>query len=106
MRSAASIPEGWAYDHSGEEGELFGLLRGRLRDAAAAVPRVHDEQAREPVEVALAVRVPDVVALALDDDRHARPLGHDRLAREVHPEVVAGLGLQVGVVDGHRVPQL
>ena len=81
MRSAASIPEGWAYDHSGK-------------------------QAGEAVEVALAARVPDVVALALDDDGDPRSLGHDRLAREVHPEVVAGLGLQVGVVDGHRVPQL
>jgi hypothetical protein len=89
-----------------EERELLRLLRGGLGDAGAAVAGVDDEQAGEPVDVALAARVPDVVALALDDDGHAGALGHHRLACEVHPEVVAGLGLQVGVVDGHRVPQL
>ena len=54
-----------------EERELLGLLRGGLGEALAAVAGVHDEEAGQAVDVLLARRVPDVVALALDDDRHA-----------------------------------
>ena len=51
-----------------------------------------------------------MVPLALDDDRDAGSFGHHGLAGEVHPEVVAGfrleVGLQVDFVKRHRVPQL
>src|SRR5690606_22291275 len=80
----------------GEERELFRLPRRDLREAAPAMARVDDEEPREPVEVLLAVRIPDVVALAPHDDRRAVLFEH-RLAREVHPQMVFGLLLQLGL---------
>jgi hypothetical protein len=98
-----------------EEREFLRLPGCHLGEATAPVPGVHDEEAGEPVDVLLALRVPDVVALAAGDDRHAGLLQR-RLPGEVHPEVVLGLLLQVGLVIGgccgggavesHRVPQL
>ena len=72
-----------------EERERLGLLGGGLRQLAAAVPGLHDEQPGQAVEVAAALVVPDVRALALDHDRHgAGVVG--RVAGEVQPQVVAG----------------
>ena len=83
-----------------EERELFRLLAGCLGEALAAVAHLHDEEAREAVDVLLAVRVVDVVALAAHDDGHAVAGLHARLAGEVHPEVVFRLLLQVGLGRG------
>ena len=55
-----------------EVGQLAGLLGGRLGQLGAAVAGVHHEQPGEPVQVAPAVLVPDVRALAAHDDRHRR----------------------------------
>ena len=73
-----------------EERELLGLLRRRLGQLRAPVPRLHDEQPREPVEVAPARGVPDVRALAPRDHGDRAALLVRRVPREVHPEVVAG----------------
>ena len=51
------------------EVELLDLARGGLAELGAAVAGVDAEQAGEAVEVALAVLVVDVAALAADDDR-------------------------------------
>ena len=53
-----------------EERELLGLDARRLGQLGPAVPRLHDEQAGEPVDVLAALVVPDVVAL-----RRARSSG-------------------------------
>ncbi len=80
----------------GEEGQLRGLLGGRLGQLGAAVADLADEQPGEGVEVLAALRVPDVGAVALDDDRHVAVVvaGHPR---EVHPQVLAGGLLEAGV---------
>ena len=52
-----------------EEAELARLVGAGLRDVGAAVADVHAEQRAQAVEVAVAVLVPDVAALAADDDR-------------------------------------
>ena len=110
-----------------EEGELLGLLGGRLGELLAAVADLDDEEAGEAVDVLVAAVVPDLPALALGDDGHGVAeatrvlLLEDRVAREVHPQVVAG-GVRVERaggcpvvrggfpdlvrVDAHRVPQL
>src|SRR2546422_9018418 len=72
-----------------------------LADRVADLPR---EQAGERVEIALAVRVLEVAAVALDDDRDlalAIP-GHPG---EVHPEVVPGGPLQVDARRGRCLSQ-
>ena len=94
----------------GEERQLGSLRRGSLGQSTSTVPCVHDEEAGEPVEVLLALGIPDAVPLALDDDGHAR-LGHRGLPGEVHPEMVLrhrlqrGLG-RYGACGAHLVPQL
>ena len=100
-----------------EERELLGLLGGSLGQLGAAVPGLHDEQPGQPVEVALALVVPDVGTLTSRDDGDVG-LGVRRHPGEVHPEVVARrAGHGAGRVDvrllgavlrgqGHLVPQL
>src|SRR6185436_5945948 len=99
----------------GEERELLRLSSRDLGEPTTSVSGIDDEQPREAVEVLLALGIPDVVALALDDDRDPAAVLHDGLAREVHPEVVLGLLLKVEIAlrlrdglfgGGHRVPQL
>jgi hypothetical protein len=80
-----------------EERELLRLLGRNLGEALAPVTGVDDEEAAEAVDVLASGGVPDVVALALDDDGHAVLLRR-RLAGEVHPEVVFGLLLEIVVV--------
>ena len=80
----------------GDEVELADLALHRLADLGAAVAGVAAEEAREAVEVAVAVLVVDVGALAAGDDRD-RVLGVVAAhAREVHPQVLAGELLEVG----------
>ena len=70
------------------EGQLAHLRRRGLADLLAVrVADLHREQARQRVEIALAVRVLEVAALTADDDRHlgVAVAAH---AREVQPEVV------------------
>ena len=57
----------------------------------AAVAGLHREQAREAVDVAVALVVPDVVAVAADDDGHMPAVLVHGVAGEVHPQVVARL---------------
>ncbi len=72
----------------GVEAELLGLVGSGLDEVRATVTDVDAEQGREPVEVAVALVVVDVAALAPGDDRDVtvRVGAHPR---EVHPEVTA-----------------
>jgi len=68
------------------------------------VAGVDHEQSAQAVEVLLARAVPDVVAIALNDDRHTLAALHHGLAGEVHPEVVLGLLLKICFVEvGHAI---
>ena len=64
IRAASSIDARVRVGPVREEAQLAGLVGARLGDVGAAVADVHAEQRREPVEVALAVLVVDVAALA------------------------------------------
>ena len=68
----------------GEVGELLGLPTGGLGQFHATVPHLHREQARQAVEVSLAVLVVDVAALTTGDDGH---LTLRTEAGEMHPQV-------------------
>src|SRR5262245_56324564 len=83
------------------EGQLAHLVERRLPDLVAVrVADVDREQPRQRIEVALAVHVLEVAALAADDDRNVgRAVAAE--AGEVHPEVLAGELLQVGQGRGH-----
>jgi hypothetical protein len=70
-----------------EEGQLLGLLGGRLRELGAAVAHLDDEQPGETVEIPLAMDVVDVGALALYDHRHFRVV-MGAVPGEMHPQVV------------------
>ena len=89
MRAASSIARRVGVAPVGVEAELLGLLGRGLAELGAAVAGVYAEERGEPVEVALAVLVVDVAALAAHEDRHlvVRVGAH---AREVHPEVALG----------------
>ncbi len=76
-----------------EEGQRLGLLGGGLGELLAAVADLHHEQAREPVDVALALVVPDGDALAAGDDRRRDAFA---VPGEVAPQVAVGLGGEVG----------
>src|SRR5205814_7519388 len=78
----------------GEEVELLHLARGGLAELGAAVPRIHAEQRREPVEVAVALLVPHVRALAANDDRHLAPVKAP-VPGEVHPQMPLGELLEI-----------
>lgn len=91
-----------------EERQLLRLLGGRLGELLAAVTGLHHEQARQAVEVAPALVVPDVGALTADDGGDGRVLVR-RHAGEVHPQVVVrGLAEVLGGVGAHgyRVPHM
>src|SRR6185312_6536317 len=78
-------------------GHLLGRRLAQLRPEAVADLRA--EEARERVEVLLAVRVIDRAMLAAGDHRHLARL-EGRVAGEVHQEVAFGERLKLGVV-GH-----
>jgi hypothetical protein len=80
-----------------EEAELLGLRRGGLAQLRAAVTGVDAEQRGQPVQVALAVLVPDVAAVTLDDHRQL-VVGVRTHAREVHPQVPSRELLQFGLL--------
>ena len=86
-----------------EEAELLGLVGAGLRDVGAAVPDVHAEERAERVEVAVAVLVPDVAAVALDDHRDLGAAVVGAHPAEVQPEVALGQRL---VVDRRRCGRL
>ncbi|GAA3081268.1 hypothetical protein GCM10020254_27060 [Streptomyces goshikiensis] len=88
----------------GEEGEFLRLLVGDLGQFLAAVTGVDHEQSGETVEVALALVVPDVGALAPDDGGDGGVLV-GRHAGEVHPQVVVR-GLGEVLAHGYRVPHM
>ena len=73
-----------------EEAELAGLVGAGLGHVLAAVADVDAEQRAQAVEVAVAVLVPDVAAVAADDDRDLGAVGVGAHAAEVHPEVALG----------------
>jgi hypothetical protein len=84
-----------------EERELAGLLGRRLGKLRASVPDLDDEQPREPVEIALALVVPDVRAVAAHNHGHVAALIR-RHPGEMHPQVLARAVRQVvvaGFVD-------
>ncbi len=62
---------------------------GGVGELGAPVAELAHEEPGEAVEVALALVVPDVGALAAHDDRHVGVVVGG-VAREVHPEVVLG----------------
>jgi hypothetical protein len=85
------------------EGQLAHLLERRLADLLAErVADVDGEQARERVEVPLAVRILEVAALAADDDRHVL-VGVAAHPREVHPEVILCDALKIDRGGAHAV---
>jgi hypothetical protein len=53
----------------GKEAKFLGLIGTSLRDVCTTMTDVDTEERRKPVEVAVAVLVPDVAALAVGDDR-------------------------------------
>ena len=82
----------------GEVGQFLGLRRGGRCELLAPVSGLHGEQPGQAVEVAIALVVPDVGALASDDHGDmTRAVVVVRVAGEVHPQVVARLvGQRVG----------
>ncbi|OPZ55532.1 MAG: hypothetical protein BWY91_00975 [bacterium ADurb.BinA028] len=107
-----------------EVGDLLELCHGGVGQLLPAVADLDGEQARQSVEVLVPPVVPDVGPVTLDDERHgvgAVAILEDRMAGEVHPQVIPGglrielpgAGVEVGAgfpdlgrVDRHRVPQL
>src|SRR5262249_10624315 len=88
----------------GVEGQLAHLLERRLTDLLAeAVADVDRKQTRQRVEVARAVDVLEVAAVAADDDRHLR-VAVPAHAGEVHPEVLLRKLLQIDSGRGHLAP--
>src|SRR6202012_747331 len=88
----------------GVEAELLGLVGGGLAELGAAVADVDAVERREPVEVALAVLVVDVAALAARDHGPLPAFGVGAHAREVHPEVALGQLLKTVGRAGERGP--
>ena len=85
----------------GVEGQLPHLRERRLSDFfTEAVADVDREEARERIEIALAVRVGQIAAVAADDHRDLR-VAVATHAGEVQPQVVSRGLLEV---DGHAVP--
>ena len=83
------------------EGQLAHLLERRLADLlAVGVADLDGEEACERVEVALAVRVFEVAAVASDDHRDF-PVAVAAHAREMQPEVVARSLLVVEIGARH-----
>ncbi len=85
------------------EVELLDLARRRLAELGAAVAGVDAEEAGEAVEVALAVLVVDVAALAADDDRDLVVGAVGPHPGEVHPEMAFGQLLEAGVHSVRRL---
>ena len=84
------------------ERQLAHLLERRLAHLLAErVPEIDREEAGQRVQVALAVRVLEIAAVAADDDRHfgVAVAAH---AGEVQPQVVSRRLLKIG--DGHTAP--
>ena len=97
-----------------EERQFLGLFRRSGRQFLAAMTKLPHEQTGQAIEVLIALVVPDVGAFPLDDDGHVSAGVVHRVAREVHPQVLAGSFCH-GVVTGlgdvlrcccHRVPQV
>jgi hypothetical protein len=82
----------------GVEAQLLGLVGARLGDVRPSVADVHAEQRRQPVQIPLAVLVPDVAALPADDDRDLGVLV-GRHPGEVHPQVALGQLLERALLD-------
>ena len=97
MRSASSIAAGCAYDQIGKNASCSAWRAPASARRRRPWPALTTNRPARPSMYSLPAAVPDAVSLALDDDRHAGALGHDRLAGEVHPEVVAGHRLQLGL---------
>ena len=74
----------------GEVAERLGLASGGLAEFGTTVAGLHGEQTGETVEVALAVLIPHIAALAAGNDRHLA-VGERTEAGEVHPQVTLGL---------------
>ena len=93
-----------------EVGELARLPRRGLGDLGPAMADLAHEQPGQPVQVALAVLVIDVLALAAHDDRDVAR-GKGRHPGEVQPQMALGLLLEgsdlvLAVCRAHLVPQL
>ena len=81
--------------------ERLGLFRGRLGEVMTTVAKLHSEQAAQRVQVLAFVRVPEVAAFAAHHDRNLLGLVGAEPS-EVHPEMAAGLVVEiVDVVGGH-----
>jgi len=75
------------------------IVEARTTYTCATVPCVDAEERGQPVEITLAVLVPDVTAVAAHEHRHlaVRKGPH---AREVHPEVALGQLLEAALRHG------
>ena len=78
----------------GDDHEIPIIARGEgcyvFAELGAAVAGVNAEEAGEAIEVAVAVLVEDVAALAADDDRDLVLVAVGAHPREVHPEMSSG----------------
>jgi hypothetical protein len=74
--------------------EVLGLLDGRFGQLDPAVAGVDAEERGEAVQIAVAAGVPDVAAVAADDDRDLLVAVAAHPA-EMHPEVTLGRVLHV-----------
>ena len=103
IASASSIAGGWAVAQLVLNASVVSCCGGRGGHLLAErVADLRAEQRREPVEVALAVGVEDVGALAALEHQQRLALGSEgAVAREVHQQVAVRALLQVG--RGERV---
>ena len=89
------------------EGELLRLVGAGLPDFGAAVADVHAKQRTQAVEIALAVGIPDITALATLNHRDDVVGVIGPQPRKGHPEMPPGIGLLLavgmGVLRGEHV---
>src|SRR5512132_485760 len=86
-----------------DEVELANLGGHRVAELGPAVAGVDAEERREAVEVAVAVVVPDVAALAAHDDRDFVLRAERTHPGEVHPEIALGQLLEGACLSLGRV---
>ena len=85
-------------------GELLGLASPRFGEVGPAVAGLHDEQARQSVEVRAAVDVVEAGSRSPGEDGDLAVLVCPQPG-EVHPQVTSGRGLEPVGIGDHGAPQ-